>query len=369
MTSPLGTLSLHGKPPALQWFVLLALTIACVGFLELLHLPAALMLGALVAGVILSACEGQVKVARAFHVVAQGLIGCLIARSIGPGILGTMLQQWPLLLAFVFAVILFSTVLGGLLAYWKVLPGTTAIWGSSPGGASVMVIMSESFGADIRLVAFMQFLRVAVVAAVASAVARIWVPAGVAGPAPLDWFPAFDAFFLAETLVIAIAGAWAGTLLRIPAGALLVPMFFGIALSATQGVSITLPPWLMAGSYALVGWSIGLRFTRAVVLHAARVLPGVFASTVALVASCGVLACLLHMYGGVDALTAYLATSPGGADSIAIIAASAHVDMPFVMAMQTARFLIVMAIGPVLAKTVSRWIARMSPRSAEPGAV
>jgi membrane AbrB-like protein len=368
MTSPLATLatlSLRGKPQALQWFVLLALTVSCVGLLELAHLPAALMLGALIAAVVLSAYEGQVKIARVFNVVAQGLIGCLIARSIGPGILGTMLQQWPLLLAFVFAVILFSTVLGGLLAYWKVLPGTTAIWGSSPGGASVMVIMSESFGADIRLVAFMQFLRVAVVAAVASAVARIWVPAGSAGPAPIEWFPHFDGFFLAETLAIAVAGAWAGTRLRIPAGALLVPMFLGIALSATQGVTITLPPWLMAGSYALVGWNIGLRFTRAVVRHAARVLPSVFASTMALVASCGVLAYLLHVFSGVDPLTAYLATSPGGADSIAIIAASSHVDMPFVMAMQTARFLIVMALGPMLAKAVSRFLAPL-PEAAAP---
>lgn len=39
-------------------------------------------------------------------------------------------------------------------------------------------------------------------------------------------------------------------------------------------------------------------------------------------------------------LTAYLATSPGGADSVAIIAASAHVEISFVMAMQLARFLV-----------------------------
>jgi uncharacterized membrane protein AbrB (regulator of aidB expression) len=54
-------------------------------------------------------------------------------------------------------------------------------------------------------------------------------------------------------------------------------------------------------------------------------------------------------------LTAYLATSPGGADSVAIIAASSNVDLPFVMAMQTARFMLVMLVGPALARAVARW--------------
>jgi hypothetical protein len=43
----------------------------------------------------------------------------------------------------------------------------------------------------------------------------------------------------------------------------------------------------------------------------------------------------------VDALTAYLATSPGGLDSVAIIAASTpRVDLPFVLALQSVRLLV-----------------------------
>ena len=63
---------------------------------------------------------------------------------------------------------------------------------------------------------------------------------------------------------------------------------------------------------------------------------------------------LLHVFAGIDPLTAYLATSPGGADSVAIIAASSHVDVPFVMALQTGRFLVVLLIGPRLARFVAR---------------
>ena len=42
-------------------------------------------------------------------------------------------------------------------------------------------------------------------------------------------------------------------------------------------MTITLPPWLMAGCYALVGWSIGLRFSREIVIYAARVFPKIAA--------------------------------------------------------------------------------------------
>ena len=56
---------------------------------------------------------------------------------------------------------------------------------------------------------------------------------------------------------------------------------------------------------------------------------------------------------GIDPLTAYLATSPGGVDSVAIIAASAGADLPFIMAMQTARFLVVLFVGPRIARFVA----------------
>jgi hypothetical protein len=112
----------------------------------------------------------------------------------------------------------------------------------------------------------------------------------------------------------------------------------------------------MAGCYALVGWSIGLRFSREIVIYAARVFPKIAASTLTLIALCGGLAVLLHLFVGTDPLTAYLATSPGGADSVAIIAASSsHVDVPFVMAMQMARFILVLLAGPALARAVARW--------------
>jgi len=171
----------------------------------------------------------------------------------------------------------------------------------------------------------------------------------------MNWFPPLAARPVCETMGVAVIGAIVGDRSRIPAGALMIPMIAGIVLADTHVMAVTLPPWLMAGAYVLIGWSIGLRFTREIVIHAARALPTIAASTLTLIALCGGLAWLLHVTVGTDPLTAYLATSPGGADSVAIIAASSPVDVPFVMAMQVSRFVLVLLVGPALAKTVARW--------------
>ncbi|MBV8636306.1 MAG: AbrB family transcriptional regulator [Burkholderiaceae bacterium] len=340
-----------------QWSVLLLLSLALIILLELLRVPAALLLGAMAAAIFVAAYEGKIAVPAVPYTLAQGLIACLIARAVNPDILSAMIAQWPVFLFSVVSVIACSTGLGGLLARWKVLPGTTAVWGSAPGAATVMVLMAEAYGADGRLVAFMQFLRVVLVALTASIVARL---SGLhAGPVSSpDWLAPVDPIRLAATLLLAVAGSLIGARIKIPAGALLVPMFVGIALSATRALTVVLPLPLMACCYTLIGWAIGLRFTRDALNYAAHALPRVLATIFSLIVLCGGLACVLHWLTGVDALTAYLATSPGGADSVAVIAAASKVDMPFVMAMQMARFLLVMAIGPAMARTVARWATK-----------
>ena len=195
----------------------------------------------------------------------------------------------------------------------------------------------------------------------ASVVARAWSASGGAAPVAIDWFPPLAAGPFLATLALALVGAVIGVKSRIPAGALLLPLFVGAPLSAAHILTITLPPWLLAICYALVGWSIGLRFTREIVLHAAKQLPKILASIFALIAMCGALAFALHEAAGTDALTAYLATSPGGVDAVAIIATSSPVDIPFVMAMQIGRLLVVILIGPTLARMIARWTAEAEP--------
>jgi membrane AbrB-like protein len=355
------TLTLRGRQPALQWGALLIASLLCIWGFELARLPAALLLGAIAAAILVSWFEGRVRIPPWAFVVAQGFVGCLVARSITPDILIALFRKWPMFLTLIGMVVVCATSLGFVLARWKILPGTTAVWGSSPGAATAMVLMADGFGGDMRLVAVMQYLRVACVGLLASIVARAWSASGAAAAVATDWFPPLAAGPFLGTLALAVGGAIVGVKSRIPAGPLLLPLFAGAPLEASRLLTITLPPWLLAVCYALVGWSIGLRFTREIILYAAKQLPRILASIFALIAMCGALAFALHEAAGTDPLTAYLATSPGGADAVAIIAASSRVDIPFVMAMQIGRLLMVILIGPSLARLIARSTAASKP--------
>jgi uncharacterized protein len=347
-------------PRALRWLLLVLGSALLAALLMLVRLPAALLLGPMLAAIALEAAGGGIRLPRTLLYVSQAVIGCMVARVMTPEILGIFAQRWPILLGVIVAVVAAAGVIGGVMSRWQVLPGTTAVWGMAPGAASAMVFMAGEFGADTRLVAFMQYLRVVLVASVATVVARLWV--GPHAPAiALAWFPPLHALPFAETLAIALLGGVVGRVVKVPAGVFLVPMVLGSVLHSSGVVQLELPPWLLALSYAFVGWSIGLGFTRDILSHAVRALPQTLVAICALMAFAGGLAYLLVEAFGIDPLTAYLATSPGGSDSIAIIAVASRVDLSFVMALQTIRFVFLLLAGPAISRFVA---ARMVPRAA-----
>ena len=338
-----------------QWVVLVTASAALAGLLELVGLPAAWLLGPMIAGILVGSSGGAIRAPRLPVFAAQTILGCQVARAITGEIVLRFLNDWPLFLSVIVSIVAASTALGWLLTRWRVLPGTTAVWGTAPGGASVMMLMAGAFGADARLVALMQYLRVVLVAAVASAVARQWLVAPFAAAAPsTPWTPALHWWDFVFTLMIAGCGGALGFGLKIPAGGLLVPMLIGAVLEGASLVTITLPPWLLAMSYSFLGWSVGLGFTRDILIHASRVLPQILLSICAVIGICAVFAFVLVKAVGIDPMTAYLATCPGGVDSIAIIGASSHADLSFVMTLQTLRLLIVLIAGPAMARFIAK---------------
>jgi uncharacterized protein len=353
-TEPQASGILSGCSRVAHWSMLIAGSVVLAALLELAGLPAALLLGPMIAGIVLATNGGSIRAPKLPVLAAQAIVGCLVARAITPGIVLAFLRDWPLLLGVVLIIIATSSFLGWMISRLEVLPGTTAVWGTFPGAASAMMIMAGAFGADARLVAFMQYLRVVCVAGLASIVARLWIGPTAAVAPHIVWFPAVPWTNLAATLAIAGAGAMASIALRIPAGALLIPMISGALLESSGLVRISLPPWLLAISYAFLGWSVGLGFTREILGHARRALPQIMLAIFVMIAMCGALAAGLVYVAGIDPLTAYLATSPGGMDSIAIIGASSKVDLSFVMALQTVRFVIVLLVGPPLARFIAQ---------------
>ncbi|HYR55089.1 MAG TPA: AbrB family transcriptional regulator, partial [Myxococcaceae bacterium] len=215
-----------------QWAVLL---VASLIFAELAHragFPAAYLLGPMLCGAGFGLTGVGLRVGRPVLSFSQGIIGCLVARSVTTDILGSIAHDWRAILLVISTTVLAGGLVGWVLVKLGTLPGVTAAWGSSPGAASAMIVMSGDFGADVRLVAFMQYLRVLLVVLTASVVSRwllgdsaaIAVDAAKAAPLSVVAF--------CETMAIAVGGAMVGRLLKVPAGALLLPMVVGAALRA-----------------------------------------------------------------------------------------------------------------------------------------
>src|SRR5450830_5293 len=338
---------------ALWWSLLLLISAVFGWALTALHLPAGVLLGCMLAGIVLSSQEIRLGIPTTLFALAQCVLGCLRVKSLQPSTLAKVASDWPIFVGATFSIIAASAALGWLLMRRQVFPGTTAVWGLVPGAASAMVLMAEAYGADVRLVALMQYLRVAVVTAVAALVAHLWTSRAAPMAPEVHWFAVINAGDLGWTLLLAFAVSSIAGWLHIPGGAMVVPLVLGAALQAMGILVIELPPALLAVSYAVIGWSIGLRFTRAILLHALRALPAVLGSILVLMGVGVALAVGLTQLAGYDPLTAYLASSPGGADSVAIIAATSAVDAGFVMAMQLARFLMVLGLGPRVSKFVA----------------
>ncbi len=349
------------KPAWQQWAALVAVSLVLAAALEWARFPAALLVGPMFAGIAAGASGATIRAPAWSFKAAQAVVACLIAGGISLSFFVAFAEIWPVILAVVVATLAASGALGWAISRWRILPGTTGVWGSAPGAATAMVLMAGAFGADERLVAFMQYLRVIVVTAVTALIARLWLGvSGAAAPGP-DWLAPVDLPAFAATVAVAVAGAVLGRLVRLPMPNFLGPLLLAVSLEFAGLLTVELPDILLALSYAAVGWTIGLKFTRETMRTVRESFLKVLAPIVVLIVFCAALAWVLVAYAGVDPLTAYLATSPGGMDAIAIIAAaSSTVDMSFVMVAQMMRFLIVLLFGPALARLVARRVAAPS---------
>jgi len=77
-----GSFDSYGR--GVRWTALLVLSVLLVLTLEVAGLPAAQLLGPMVAAIMIAAAGGALQVAHWPYLVAQGVVGCMIARSLTP---------------------------------------------------------------------------------------------------------------------------------------------------------------------------------------------------------------------------------------------------------------------------------------------
>jgi uncharacterized protein len=329
---------------------------------QLVGLPAGWLVGPMLVALVLALVwEKHPTVPPWGRTASLAVVGGVLASAFGPSVLPLLSRHWLAVTLVVLGTLVLSLGAGLLLSVSFRLDRKTAVLGSLPGAASGMLAMSDPLGADPRLVALMQYTRVVVVVVSATLVGRLGLVPGTASPTTsgqgLQTAAAAQNLLVHGvpmtyllTALIAVLGAWGGTRLGLPAGALLGSLLLGIALEELGVLHLTWPPGVPQAAYLVLGLWVGLLFDVDSVKRAGRLLPVVLISAVGLVVACSALGWALAALTGIDGITAYLATTPGGIDSVAIVALGSGADAPLVLAVQMLRLLAVILAGALLGR-------------------
>lgn len=330
-----------------RWIVLVLLTLGLFALMAVLRIPAAPLLAAIAAGLL--AGRGVKLPATVFR-AAQAVLGTMIGLTLTPDLFAAFLARWPLVLCVVGVTVGINLVLGLSLYRFRFVDKATALWASLPAAASSMIVLSAGSGANVGLVAFIQYFRVLSIAVVAALVGGALAVETEAFGSPQT---AENPQGIVFALCIIGAMTWLASRYRIIGIALLGTAAIVGAITLSGLFELTMSSALLVGAYWVVGWYVGLSLDKETLSRLGGLAGPVFLSTLVLLAFCGGIAWLLVILFGVAPNTAFLATIPGGLDAVAIIAATTGADIGFVMLFQTVRFLFVVLIGIPL---ISRFI-------------
>jgi len=348
-------------------------TIALVGaavlvslFMDRFSVPVPWLIGSMVVGVAVATRHRKpVDVPSYFFLLGNVVLGVASGIGFPPSTLIALGEYAVPLAAMVLIMVALTMLNGYLLARWTGLDIATALMGSLPGAASVMVIMSTALGGNALMVAVLQYLRLLIVITL--------VP-----PATMALFPMEASDSIAPTLsaipvapfylnlllltMLGVTGAVVGWLIRLPAPQFLGPMLVTLALTWSLPFRLEVPHIVYAGGMVLLGLVIAGRFD----VGQARLMGRVSLVKAGLVLGLIIISLglgfIFSLMTGVSAVTAVLGAAPGGMEVMVATAPELGADSGLVLAMQLIRWFAVLLIGPWVA---GRLMARLR-RKQEP---
>ncbi len=337
-----------------HWAIVAGATAGFGWLLDRAGLPASYLFVAMLVGLAYAlAVPGRVALPAGAFRVGQAVTGTAIGTFMRSSTLTGVGRHWLPVAVVSVATLAVTIAAGLLLSRIARVDSATASLGMVAGGASGIVAMADELGADDRLVAFMQYLRVLVVTLLTPLLVPLLFGVHGHGSASGSGPVLGTATGWALTIGASVAGAVIAAPLRIPAPTLLGPLLLTAALTLT-GVTghVEVPPLAREAAFALIGLQIGLGFERDTVRRIGRLTLPVIALILALLLACFALALLLKVTAHESLLNAYLATTPGGLPAVLPLAYGSGADPTFVLAVQGLRLFAMIVAAPALV----RWL-------------
>ncbi|MEV6767293.1 AbrB family transcriptional regulator [Nocardia sp. NPDC051030] len=357
---------------ALTWVALSAAVLGGATLLDRMGFPAPQMILAIVVGAGLAMAGRLPKpLPRQVGTAVQALLGVLMGSYLQVSLLTSIGLDLLPVLAVTAATIVVSVAVALVFARAAKVDVPTATLGLLAGGSAAVVSAADELDADPRRVAFMQYLRVALVALSAPAIAAMlddeegipYSSASLGGSVTdpsLPWWMIVgrgdQVAGISTAIVLCVIGIWGGRRLGLPNAALLGPMLITAVLTAA-GISHGYAPTHLFKDllFVLIGFEVGTRFTREVVTEMARMLPGMTAAVLALSGLVAALALGLAYFVDLEMSDLYLATTPGGINAVLATADKMNANLPLITSVQTIRLLLMMLMLPLLMRSLRRF--------------
>jgi uncharacterized protein len=226
--------------PAAKWLLLGTATISVTVPLTLLGVPAAALLAGLLVGMTMALMSVAPKRAPArAQTAAQAVLGVYIGTMVHPDVFAALGSNWPVVVAVVVGTLVLSTVGGGLLGRRRDVSPLTGALALVAGGATGLVSIARELGGDDRVVAVVQYLRIALIVGSMPLVAIV-IANGSTAHSPVSAVENGDApWYLSIIMLtaIAVAGVVGGQFIRLPGAGLLGPLSITILLEVKYAVS------------------------------------------------------------------------------------------------------------------------------------
>lgn len=350
----------------LSWAILLTVTVGVTVPLTLVGVPSAALFAALAVGIVLAFMSaGPERVPRKLGLAAQGALGVYIGTMVQQDALSTLKGDWPIVVAVAVGTVLLSVIAGALLGLRRDITPLTGSLALVAGGASGLVAIARELGGDDRVVAVVQYLRVALVTASMPIVVTLIYHADrshdstqITETPVAPWY-----LSIAIMAVLIVVGSVGGRLIRLPGAGLLGPLALTVALEVSgQSFGLSVPMLLVQAGYMLIGWQAGLAFTRDSLRSVGKLLPTALALIVFVGVATAGLGILLAHVAGLTPLEGYLATSPGGVYAVLATAVETGSNVTFIIAAQVVRILLMLFAAPLMARGVV-WASRRFGRN------
>lgn len=227
---------------------------------------------------------------------------------------------------------------------------TTAYLAAVPGGLSQVLTVALDIGADLRAIAIVQSIRVAIVAVGLPAVLAML---GLVGPAPARAAALLGPFPFGELIVLVVASAVAATViykLRFPGGLMFGAMITSAALHGSGLIHVVLPWWFTTGVMIAFGSVTGSRFANTPIRLLLHYLGAAFGSFAVAFAVSVIFALVPVALLSLPIAEVMIAYAPGAVDAMMLLALALHVNPVYVGAHHLTRIFFVLLSMPLIAR-------------------